>query len=100
MALQDTTETIKGKVGNDCGLGATLKFNLGADGVILIDATVVPNTVSNDDNAAQCTVKMKLSDLDDMIAGKLDPMAAFSLGKLQLEGDLGVAMKLGNLMKR
>jgi putative sterol carrier protein len=35
-----------------------------------------------------------------MLVGKLDPMAAFSLGKLQLEGDLGVAMKLGSLMKR
>ncbi len=100
MALQDTTEIIRGKVGNDCGLGATLKFHLGQDGVILIDATVVPNTVTNDDRAAQCTVKMKLHDLDDMLGGKLDPMAAFSLGKLQLEGDMGVAMKLGNLMRR
>lgn len=100
MALQDTTELIRSKVGNDCGLGATLKFNVGSDGVILIDATVVPNTVTNDDNPAQCTVKMKLQDLDDMIGGKLDPMAAFSLGKLQLEGDMSVAMKLGNLMRR
>lgn len=100
MSIESITETIKTKVGNDCGLGATLKFHLGNDGVVLIDATQVPNVVSNEDGAAQCTIKMKLSDLEDMLVGKLDPMAAFSLGKLQLEGDLGVAMKLGNLMKR
>ncbi len=100
MSIESITETIKTKVGTDCGLGATLKFHLGNDGVVLIDATQVPNVVSNEDGAAQCTIKMKLSDLEDMLVGKLDPMAAFSLGKLQLEGDLGVAMKLGNLMKR
>lgn len=100
MSLESTTDTIKQKVGNDCGLGASLKFSLGSDGVVFIDATQVPNIVTNDDSAAQCTIKMKLADLEDMLAGKLDPMAAFSLGKLQLEGDLGVAMKLGNLMRR
>ncbi|MBC8070615.1 MAG: SCP2 sterol-binding domain-containing protein [Deltaproteobacteria bacterium] len=100
MSLETITTTVKEKVGNDCGLGATLKFHLGSEGVVHIDATQVPNVVSNDDAAAQCTIKMKISDLEDMLVGKLDPMAAFSLGKLQLEGDLGVAMKLGGLMKR
>ncbi|MEX1362987.1 MAG: SCP2 sterol-binding domain-containing protein [Nannocystaceae bacterium] len=33
-----------------------------------------------------------------MIKGDLDPMAAFSLGKLRIEGDMGVAMKLGGLL--
>jgi putative sterol carrier protein len=99
MSIESATTTIKQKVGTDCGLGSSIKFHCGSEGVVLVDATVVPNTVTNDDGPAQCTVKMKLSDLEDMLAGKLDPMAAFSLGKLQLEGDLGVAMKLGSLMR-
>lgn len=99
MSIENITSTIKQKVGTDCGLGSSIKFHCGSDGVVLVDATVVPNVVSNEDNPAQCTVKMKMSDLEDMLAGKLDPMAAFSLGKLQLEGDLGVAMKLGTLMR-
>jgi putative sterol carrier protein len=98
MSLESTTSTIKQKVGDDCGLGAKLKFDLGDDGAILIDASEVPNTVSNEDVDADCTVKMSLADLDAMLAGDLDPMAAFSLGKLQLEGDMSIAMKLGNLM--
>jgi putative sterol carrier protein len=100
MSIESVTAIVKDKVGTDCGLGGSIKFHCGSDGVVVVDATVVPNVVTNDDVPAQCTVKIKIGDLEDMLGGKLDPMAAFSLGKLQLEGDLGVAMKLGNLMRR
>jgi putative sterol carrier protein len=80
-------------------VGSTLKFDCGDDGVIFLDANTVPNVVSNDNNDAACTVKLSLADLDAMIGGELDPMAAFSLGKLQLDGDMAVAMKLGNIIK-
>jgi putative sterol carrier protein len=99
MSIENLTNTIKEKVGEDCGLGASLKFDCGDDGVIFIDATQVPNIVSNEDVAAPCTVGVALDDLEKMMKGDLDPMAAFSLGKLRLDGDMGVAMKLGNLMR-
>ncbi|MFO0635972.1 MAG: SCP2 sterol-binding domain-containing protein [Nannocystaceae bacterium] len=100
MSIESVTNTIRDKVGTDCGLGGSIKFNCGADGMVTVDASVVPNVVTNDDVSAQCTVKIKLGDLEDMLGGKLDPMTAFGLGKLQLEGDIGVAMKLGTLMRR
>ncbi len=100
MSIENVTAIVTQKVGTDCGLGGSIKFHCGDDGVIAVDATVVPNIVTNDDVPAQCTVKIKIGDLEDMLSGKLDPMAAFSLGKLQLEGDLSIAMKLGNLMRR
>lgn len=99
MSLETTTAAIRDKVGEDSGLGATLKFDLGDDGVIFIDGNATPNEVTNEDKEAQCTVRMSHSDLEAMLKGDLDPMAAFSLGKLQLDGDMGVAMKLGNLVK-
>lgn len=99
MSIENLTNTIKDKVGEDCGLGASLKFDCGDDGVIFIDATQVPNIVSNENVDAQCTVAVALDDLEKMMNGDLDPMAAFSLGKLRLDGDMGVAMKLGNLMR-
>ncbi len=99
MSIEPATTKIKEKVGEDCGLGSTLKFDCGDDGVIFLDATTVPNVVSNDNSDAACTVKLSLGDLNDMLAGSLDPMAAFSLGKLQLDGDMSVAMKLGNIIK-
>ncbi len=99
MSLESTTQTIKDKVGEDCGLGSTLKFDLGDDGVIHLDASTVPNVVTNEDKDAECTVKLSLEDLEAMMSGQLDPMAAFGLGKLQLEGDMSVAMKLGSLIR-
>ena len=99
MSIESATTKIKEKVGEDCGLGSTLKFDCGDDGVIFIDANTVPNVVTNENTDAACTVKITLADLDSMLSGDLDPMAAFSLGKLQLDSDMAVAMKLGNIMQ-
>jgi putative sterol carrier protein len=98
MSLESATNTIKGRVGDDAGLGATLKFDCGDDGVIVIDGRAKPNTVSNDNREADCTVGLTLGDLEAMLAGDLAPTTAFMTGKLRVEGDMGVAMKLQSLM--
>jgi putative sterol carrier protein len=98
MSLESATTAIRNKVGEDCGLDASMKFDLGADGVIFIDATVVPNVVTNDDKDAQCTIGVALKDLDAMMEGELDPTVAFMSGKLRVEGDMSVAMKLSGVM--
>ena len=98
MSLENVTNTIRERVGEDCGLSATLKFDLGDVGQVFIDATVMPNTVSNEDIEAQCTVGLPLEDFSAMLAGDLAPTTAFMSGKLKVEGDMGVAMKLQNLM--
>ena len=98
MSLESATNTIKGRVGDDAGLGATLKFDCGADGVIVIDGRAKPNTVSNSDGAADCTIGLTLGDLEAMLAGDLAPTTAFMTGKLRVEGDMGVAMRLQSLM--
>ena len=98
MSLESSTETIRSRVGDESGLAATLKFDMGDDGVIHIDATVNPNVVTNDNKDAQCTVGVALEDLEAMLAGDLAPTAAFMSGKLKVDGDMGVAMKLQNIM--
>jgi putative sterol carrier protein len=57
------------------------------------------STATNDDKAADCTIKMDFSDFTDMIGGKLDGMTAFMTGKLKIEGDMGVAMKLQSILR-
>ncbi|MBT3528039.1 MAG: sterol-binding protein, partial [Porticoccaceae bacterium] len=49
MSLDVVTAGLKEKIGEDCGLGATLKFDFGDDGALFLDATQVPNTISNED---------------------------------------------------
>ena len=92
--LQHATETLRGKVGDSSGLDAVLKFDCGADGVVVIDGRAVPNTVDNLDRDADCTVAITLADLGDLVAGELDPTTGFMMGKLKISGDMSVALKL------
>ena len=98
MSLEQVTNDIKKRVGDDAGLGATLKFDLGDAGVVFIDGKSTPNTVTNDNKDADCSVGLTLEDFQAMLAGDLAPTTAFMSGKLKVEGDMGVAMKLQGLM--
>ena len=48
---------------------------------------------------AACTFKMDEADVLQLIAGKADPMQLFMEGKMELDGDTDVAMKLGKVLK-
>ena len=97
MSLEQVTEGLRERVGEDSGLGATLKFDFGDAGVVFIDGVSTPNSVSNDDNDANCTIAMTIEDFISMAAGELDATSAFMMGKLKVDGDMGIAMKLQSL---
>jgi putative sterol carrier protein len=99
MGVRQVTELIQRKVGMDSRMNSVLKFDLGDDGVIILDATVVPNVVDHEDREAQCTLSTTTDDLESILRGKLDPMAAFGEGRLRVTGDMSVAMKLGDLVR-
>lgn len=98
MSLQELTNRIKEKVGTNSGLDATVKFDLGGDGVIFVDGKSSPNAVSNDDKDADCTITMTLENFLKLIAGDLDPTTAYMFGKLKIAGSMGVAMKLSKVI--
>jgi putative sterol carrier protein len=97
MDLQTATSSFRSKVGDDSGLGATLKFDCGADGVIVIDGASTPNTVDNNDRDTDCTIQLGIDTLGDLMSGELNAMNAFMTGKIQVTGDMGVALKLQKL---
>ncbi len=94
MDLQACTEALRGKVGEQSGLGAVLKFDCGSDGVVVIDGKAIPNTVSNADGPADCTVAISLENLNALLTGALEPVTGFMTGKFKVSGDMSVAMKL------
>jgi len=93
MAIQDIAEKLKPQVAG-AGFDRSVKFDTGADGVLLIDGA----TVSTVDGPADCTIALSLDDLESLIAGDLNPTMAFMSGKLKIEGDMSVAMALSQLI--
>lgn len=98
MSLEDLTNNLRDRVGEDAGLGARVKFDFGDDGMIFIDGASTPNTVSNEDAEADCTISITMEDFQSMSAGELDPTSAFMMGKLKVDGDMSIAMKLQGLL--
>lgn len=98
MGLDELTNRIKEKVGTNSGLDATVKFDLGSDGVIYVDGKSSPNSVSNENKDADCTISMTLENFLQLIQGDLDPTTAYMFGKLKVEGSMGVAMKLSKVI--
>ena len=98
MTLQEITAKMKEGASTKSAFGNTVQFTTD-QGVIYIDGNANPPAVSNDDKGADCTIKMDFSDFSDLIGGKLDGMTAFMTGKLKIEGDMGVAMKLQSILR-
>jgi putative sterol carrier protein len=94
MDLQACTEAIRSKMGASSGLNATLKFDCGADGVIYLDGRSLPNSVSNENGPADCTVAISHANLVALLSGELEPTTGFMMGKFKVSGDMSVALKL------
>lgn len=93
MGIEDIAARLKPRV-EAGGFDRSVKFDTGGDGVIVIDGA----TISTTDGPADCTIKLSLSDFENLLAGELDPMSAFMTGKIKVEGDMSVAMALQQLL--
>ena len=93
MNTQEIADKIKGKAeGSD--FSRSVKFDLGGDGVIVIDG----QSVSTTDAETDCTIRLSKDDLESLIAGELNPTMAFMQGKLKVDGDMSVAMQLSAVL--
>ena len=78
--------------------GKRVKLDFGDQGVVMLDGAA--QSVTEEDGAADTTIKIAWSDWEDMAAGKLDGMTAFMQGKLRVEGDMGNAMQLQGVLAK
>ena len=93
MSIQDVAEKMRARV-ESSGFDRSVKFDTGADGVIVIDG----QSISTADAPVDCTIKLSLEDLEALISGELNPTAAFMTGKIKVEGDMSVAMALSQVL--
>jgi len=79
-------------------IGATYRFELSGDGGGTWVATLKnPPKIEEADGPADCVLKLAASDFVELMEGRAEAPQLFFAGKLLIEGDLGLAMKLGSL---
>lgn len=98
MAFESILNDLTARAATAPALTKTLKFDFG-DNHIHIDGTGSVNVVSAENKDADCTVTVAAEDLRAMMDGTLNPMNAFMGGKIKVQGDMSVAMKLQSLFK-
>lgn len=80
-------------------LKAKVKLDLGADGIVFIDATQTPIHISQEDGEADLTLSCSKTTFENILAGTQDPNIAFMMGKLKVKGSMGLAMKLNAILE-
>lgn len=98
MSLESATEGLKAKAIAAAPLGHTVRFDLGGDGAIFWDGTGASPVINNETHDAEVTLIISLADLEALSSGGLDPTMAYMTGRLKIEGSMGVAMKIGQVL--
>lgn len=70
------------------------KFVINGEGAVMIDA----NGVRAGDDEADVTLTADADVFQAILAGDLNPTGAFMSGKLGVDGNMGLAMKLGSVL--
>ena len=91
--LDTALKALSDKLGGD-GIDGSIKFEIEGTGAIRIDE----NGASLDDGDADCTITAEADVFQELLAGELNPTSAFMSGKISIDGDMGMAMKLGSLL--
>jgi putative sterol carrier protein len=100
MNFDQIVDEVRSRAIDLTDLNHTVLFDLGDDGKILIDATgdEVVITPNPDDDEAETTLALSTENAQKLVSGDLNPMVAFTMGKLKIFGSKGVALKLSSLL--
>ncbi|TCP62939.1 putative sterol carrier protein [Rhodovulum bhavnagarense] len=89
--LEKALEVLREKI--DGGIEGVAKFDIEDEGAIVIDSQGARLGEAD----ADVTLSATLDTFRAMLEGDMNPTAAFMTGKLRIDGDMGMAMKLAQI---
>ena len=78
------------------GFDGSAKFAIEGEGAIVVDENGV--RAGGDDDETEVTLSADADTFQEILSGELNATAAFMGGRLKLDGDMGVAMRLGSAL--
>ena len=78
----------------DADFDGSAKFVIEGEGAVMVDS----QGARAGDDAADVTLTADAETFQAMMEGDTNPTAAFMSGKLAVDGDMGLAMKLGSVL--
>ncbi len=76
------------------GFAGSAKIVIAGEGTIMLDGA----GARVGDDAADVTLSADAETFQGILAGNVNPTAAFMMGKLTVDGDMGLAMQLGAVL--
>jgi putative sterol carrier protein len=87
--IEQAVAALNDKLGGSAFDG-TAKFVIEGEGAIMLDAS----GARSGDEVADVTMTADADTFRDILAGNMNPTAAFMSGRLKIDGDMGAAMRL------
>ena len=103
-AINDIFSRMPGRLDPEAaaGLDAVIQFDLSGDGGGVWHCAIKDGACTVAEGAHHAptmTLSMEAADYVGLISGELDGTVAFMSGKLRIDGDMGLAMKMQSLFR-
>lgn len=99
--FQDIDEAIKADPGRAKGMEAVYQFNLNGDESGTYQIVFQGDqgyTAEGEQTNPNCTLNMSTDDFMKMVDGELNGTKAFMSGRLKIKGNMGLALKLQDIL--
>jgi putative sterol carrier protein len=92
--VNEAVAMLNDKMGGEGWNGGTAKFVFKGEGAMMLDAT----GARAGDEEADVTLTATPETFKSLFEGNLNPTAAFMTGRLSVEGNMGLALKLSSVL--
>ena len=88
-AVEELTKKLSG-----ADIGGSVAFEIEGEGKVVVDS----DGVRIADEPTDVTLAADADTFQEILSGSINPTSAFMTGKLRVDGDMGMAMKLASVM--